>query len=329
MERKKILIYSQEAITKVAADRLRTLADVDTVIQDAPGQKEDVTEDWIKKIRNVDVLMANLAVNEELLKAANNLRYIQRYGIGYDNVDIKAATRHGVIVCNVAEIMAESVAQHAMALMLALSKDVVSRDSTIRGLSKRSSIPLGFELWDKTLGIIGLGSIGQRVAFKCRLAFNMRVLAYDPFVLPAQAQFAGAKLVDLPTLMEQSDVVSISCMLTPETYHLIGKQQLDKMKESAILINTARGPIIDEKALIEHLQKQKIRAAGLDVTEQEPTPPGNPLLKMENVILTGHSSAATIEAKTRTIEAYISNVERYLAGQRPHWMINPKAWQGN
>ena len=324
---KKILISNVKPILNLAIDRLGKIAEVHSVPQAAPGYIDDVSDEWLKKLEDIDILMANITINEKLLSAAQKLKYVQRFGIGYDNVDVDVATKHGVIVCNIGEIMAESVAQHTFALILALSKGIVSRDRIIRGLSSSSGVQgdLGFELWGKTLGIIGLGAIGQRVALKCRLAFNMKILVYDPWVLPARAQLFGTELVDLQTLLRKSDVVSVSCPLTPETHQLIGENELDCMKETAIIVNTARGPVIDQKALIKKLQQKKLRGAGLDVTDPEPIPKDSPLLKMDNVILTGHTAGPTVESIERTTEAYISNVERYLKGQKPYWIINPEA----
>jgi D-3-phosphoglycerate dehydrogenase len=329
MEQKNVLVSNVEPILSLTVDRLRKIANVTSVFQSAPGYIEYLNDIWLKRLKDVHVLVANITINEKILKAAPNLLYVQRYGIGYDNVDVDAATKHGVIVCNIGEIMAESVAQHTLALILALSKDIVLRDKTIRGQAPKQILQgiLGFELWEKTLGIVGLGSIGKRVALKCRLAFNMKILAYDPWVLSARAQLFGTKLVDLKTLLKNADVVVLSCPLTPETHHLIGKDELNYLKKSSIIVNTSRGAVINQIELIRHLQEQKIRGAGLDVTDPEPVPKNSPLLKLNNVILTGHTAGPTVESIEKTTEAYISNVERYLQGKKPHWIINPEAFK--
>jgi len=254
MEQKNILVSNVEPILSLTVKRLKKLANVRSVFQSAPGYIEDLSNVWLERVKDIHVLVANIKINERLLKAAPNLLYVQRYGIGYDNVDVDAATKHGVIVCNIGEIMAESVAQHTLALILALSKEIVLRDKVIRGQASKKTLQgnLGFELWEKTIGIVGLGSIGKRVALKCRLAFNMKILSYDPWILPARAQLFGTQLVDLKTLLKKADVVVLSCPLTPETHHLIGSDELNYLKKSSIIINTSRGSVIDQEALIEH-----------------------------------------------------------------------------
>jgi len=279
-------------------------------------------DDWIESLKGVEVTFAKgFPFTRRMIESSEKLRMIQTVSVGFDQIDIPAALDRGVIVCNVPEVMAETVAQHAWAIILSLSKEVVQGDRLVRGGGWRRL--MGVNLWGKTLGIVGLGRIGRRVALKGRHAFDMRILAYDPYVEAERAQMFGAEMVDLPTLMAESDVVSIHCPLTKETKGLIGEKELSRMKRTALLVNTARGKVLDEKALIRLLQSKKIRGAGLDVFEEEPVRPDNSLLSLENVILTPHTASSTIETWNETGRSACENISRYLRGEAPRWQINP------
>lgn len=308
-------------VLKDLQDELRAVADVD-------ARRPASSEEWAEAIKGVNVIAGPPRVNEGFLEAADRLEMLQLFGIGYDRIDILACTKKRVVVCNVAEIYSESVAQHAWALILDLTKHVARADRQTRAGTWRREDWMGVQLWGKTLGVIGLGSIGGRIALKGRLAFGMRVLAYDPYVLPERAQLYGAELADLESVVRQSDIVSLSVTLTPETRHMIGKEELSKMKKSAFLINTCRGAVIDEKALVEYLLNGSIKGAGLDVFETEPISRDNPLLGMDNVVLTPHIASATAEAVEETYRAAVVNIVRYLEGLKPHWIINPEAYRG-
>jgi D-3-phosphoglycerate dehydrogenase len=311
-----------------ALKRLKALAEVDT--SHHPPFEAEAKALWATRLQGVNVIgyVRRPWDWNEFLDLAPDLGLIQGAGIGYNHVDVDACTKRGVLVCNVAEIMSESVAQHAMALILDLSKKVTLVDRIIRRTNDWARDPdrVGFELWGKTLGVIGLGGIGGRLAIKCRAAFNMRVLAYDPFILPAAAQRFGATLVTLPTLLKESDVVEVSCFLTQKgphsTYHLLGAEEFDVMKKTAILVNIARGPVIDEEALIASLKAGTIAGAGLDVFETEPLPADSPLRGLDNVVLTAHQSSSTIECRIKTPAAAIENVIRYVQGETPYWVVN-------
>jgi len=264
------------------------------------------------------------SIDHEFLGQAKNLRMVQTPSIGYDGIDIEACTDHGVIVCNVVTY-SESVAQHTWALILNVSKHIAKADRVMRtgGWPDWPRNFFGIEIHGMTLGVIGLGDIGGRVALKGSLAFNMRVLAYDPFVYPARAQLYHAQLVDLEKLLRESDIISIHCPLTPSTWHLISAEQLKLLKPTAILVNTARGAVIDEKALIEALEKEQLFGAGLDVFEEEPLSPASPLRRLENVILTPHLAYATKKAVSNTWIGAVGNILRYIKGENPNWILNP------
>jgi len=307
------------ADAKAAVEDVRQLASVD----DSPIQGEI---EWFERARDAHVVLnprITLSKYKEFLDGAKMLKMIQTTSIGYDHIDITACTEKGVIVCNVAEVMAESTAQHTLALILDVAKNVTRSDRATRtgGWSPRGRF--GIELYGKTLGIIGLGNIGGRVAMKAALAFGMRILAYDPYILPARAKLYNAELVDLEKLLKESDVVSVHCPLTAETKHLLGREQLRLLKPTAILVNAARGPILDENALIEILEKKRIYGAGLDVFEKEPPEANNPLRRLENVVLTSHIASTTDEAFSRTWKAAVENILRFLREEKPYWIVNP------
>ncbi len=315
--------------------------DLSQAISDAANQAEALREmahfemtflrneeEWFERCEEASVMLnprISLPRYPEFLRRAQKLEMIQTSSIGYDHIDIAACTVAGVIVCNVAEIMAEITSQHVWAIILDISKNVTRSDRFLRGAGWLSPKRFGIGLYGKTLGIIGLGDIGGRVAVKGSLAFGMKVLAYDPYVLPEHAQLYNAHLVDLETLLRESDVVSINCPLTSETRHLLGPQQLRLLKPTAILVNAARGGIVDENALIEVLRKEEIFGAGLDVFENEPLSSTSPLRKLENVVLTPHIGSSTEEAFNSTWKAAVENILRYIKGERPYWIVNPSA----
>lgn len=312
-----------------AMARLKTIADVDN--SPTPTTKEA----WLAKLKDANVLSSGAVPRgwawPDILAAAPNLGLIQTASVGYDQINVDACTKRGVLVCNVPEDMSEAVAQHAVALILDLSKKVTQVDRSIRKNRTwgRDTDRVGFELWGKTLGMVGLGNIGGRIAMKLRAAFNMRVITYDPFLVPSSAQRYGATLVDLPTLLKESDVINVSVLLTRTgphpTYHLLSTKEFAMMKPTTILVNTARGAVIDEPALIAALKAGTIAAAGLDVFETEPINPDNPLLDLDNVVLTAHQSSSTREARIRTPVSAIENIMRFARGERPLFIRNPAA----
>lgn len=284
-------------------------------------------EEWIKNLRDVEVAFAKGLFSKKMIDSSDKLRMIQTVSVGFNHIDVLAALDKGVIVCNVPEVMSETVAQHAWALILSLSKEIVEGDKLVRSGSWPRSMRermnlMGENLWGKTLGIVGLGRIGRRVALKGKHAFDMKIVAYDPYVDAETAQMFGAELVDLRTLVAMSDVISINCPLTKETVALIGEKELSRMKKTSLLVNTARGKIIDQKALIRFLKSKKIRGVGLDVFEEEPLEPDSPLLKLGNVILTPHIGSSTVSTFNETGRRACENIVRYLGGESPRWQIN-------
>lgn len=279
-----------------------------------------------EKLADTEIILGGVRIDSRLLKHTKKLEFVQTIGVGFDHMDIEACTKHGVLVSNVAEIYTESVAQHAWGLILSLTKKITQADRAMRNRDWRSNDWMGFNVWGKTIGIIGLGNIGSRVANKARLAFGMKVLAYDPYILPAKAQLFGAELVELNELLKESDIVVLCVPLNKETWHMIGDEQVSSMKKTGYLVNVCRGPVIDQKALIKHLVENNIMGAALDVHEKEPLPSDSQLLGMEKVVLTPHIASSTKEAVEKTFNGAVSNVIRYIKGQKPYWIINPEVW---
>ena len=268
-----------------------------------------IEEQLKKEIVDADAVIAGLEdYSPELIASAKKLKVISRYGVGYDKVDLKAAKENDVVVTITPGANGDSVADLAMALMLDLARNVTVMDNSIK--AKNQKRPSGVEMWQKTLGIVGAGRIGQGVGKRCR-GFDMKILCYDMFESEAFKQETGAQYVDLETLLKESDFITIHSPLTPETKNMISTEQFKMMKKDAIIVNTARGGIVDEDALYEALKTGEIRGAGLDATVDEP-PYSSPLLELENCILTPHAGAATKEASSKMSYMAAENVLEVL-----------------
>jgi len=281
----------------------------------------------IKEIPDIDALIITSQhhVTRKVIEAARKLKVIVKYGSkpGIDNVDINAATEKGMVVCYTPYANSDSVAEHTIALILALLKKLDAMSLRLRQGKWREKSLLGYELLGKTAGIIGLGSVGSKVAEKIR-GFGVNILTYTRAL--ENAKNVGARLVDLKTLLKESDVVTIHTSLREDTLHLIGEKELKLMKKSAFIINTARGAIIDEKALIKALKEGWIAGAALDVFEEEPPKPDNPLLKMDNVLVTPHFASCTYEAYQREAFMAAEEVLRVLQGMKPKFVANPEVF---
>ena len=274
------------------------------------------------------VAAARIKYDAGLFANAPLLRAVCRTGIGYDNVNVGDATKFGVAVCNVPDGPTISTAEHAVCLMLAVAKNLhrscrMLRDG-VRG--DYFSMFTGVELDGLTLGLVGLGRIGSRVARAAR-GLGMHVLAYDPYLNCDLAREVGAEAAtSLDELLMRSDVVSLHVPLTPETRHLVNAERLARMKKGAILINTARGGLVDEAALLAALEAGHLHGAGIDVFDTEPPPADHPLLLRPDVIATPHIAAATTAAKVRLWEGAIRQALEVLDGQRPAHLVNPEVW---
>jgi len=298
------------------------LAEKAEVVQVAEGSVEDLKE----KLKGAyGILLGTwIKFTAELMDISPDLKVISRTGVGVDNVDIDAATSRGIMVLNTPTANAISVAEHAVSLILALSKQLIFLDSSIRQdnfKARRLNLPIDVD--GKTLGLIGCGGIGRLVAQKCRAAFSMRVVGYDPYLKVAPE---GIELVtDLNEIYAQSDFISIHLPLTPETRNMIGAETLSRMKTSAILINTSRGGIVDEAALADALNAGRLAGAGLDVFEQEPVAMNSPLMSAKNLIMTPHSAALTKECVLRVAQAAATGLIDAVEGREPQAVFNKKA----
>lgn len=276
--------------------------------------------DLLALVQGADAVLTLLhdQVDEELLEAAGpQLRCVANVAVGYDNVDVEAATRRGVVVTNTPGVLDDATADLTMALILAATRRVAEGDRLVRSGREWSwgmHFMLGSSLQGKRLGVVGLGGIGRRVAARAR-AFGMEIAYHSRHPAPADVEEAlAAERLPLEELLAESDVVSLHCPLSPETHHLIGANELGRMKPSAVLINAARGPVVDERALAEALKERQIAAAGLDVYEREPqVEPG--LLEFDNVVLTPHLGSATVETRTAMAELAARNAISVLSGQ--------------
>ena len=252
----------------------------------------------------------------ELLSLAENLKIVSKHGVGYDNIDLEYCRKAGVAVTTTPNANGLSVAEHAFALMMTLAKNIIPVSGAYKkiGFAAKNYTP-GMELTGKTLGLIGLGRIGGAFAKMCSCGFDMKVLAYDPY---CKAAPEGVTLVkDVNEVIRQADVISLHCLLTDETRKMINAERIAMMNENAILINCARGPIIDEPALIEALEQKKIGGAGLDVTDPEPVSPDSKLFTLDNVIVTPHYAPTTREASVRVSTIGCENILAVLEGREP------------
>lgn len=256
------------------------------------------------------ILRSGTEVTAELLESAPSLKVIGRAGVGVDNIDIEAATRRGILVMNTPGGNAVSVAEHTLALLLALARRIPSASESTRQGEWRKSEFSGYELKGKTLGLIGFGRIGQEVARRAQ-AFEMAVLAYDPFVAAALAREMGVELVQLEELLTRADFLSLHATLTPETERVLNRERLSQTKRGVRIVNTARGELIDEAALAEALQSGQVAGAALDVFGSEP-PGTSPLLRLPNVIATPHIGGSTAEAQEEVGWRIAQQVRDYL-----------------
>jgi len=285
------------------------------------------TEDeLIANVHDADAIVVGLAqVSRRVIESLTRARVIVRYGVGYDSVDIPAATERKIPVCSIPDYCTEEVANHALALLLAVNRRIVRQDTLVRSGGWRGGAlaPMG-PLTGESTGIVGYGRIGRAMAARCR-ALGMRVLAADPYAGPPDA---GDEVVPLDELLARSDYVSIHCLLNQQTTGLIGEAQLRRKKTTAILVNTARGPIVDQPALTRALTEGWIAGAGLDVLAQEPPAADDPIRTLPNVVVTPHTAYYSDPAGRRLKQRVAQEVICALTGRRPPGMLNPDVWRG-
>jgi len=278
---------------------------------------EPRVKSWHEEADGVMVRMTPIRAAD--LARAKKLKVICKQGVGFDSIDVDAAKARGIPVLRTPGANSEAVAEMAMALALSATRRVAELDRMLRaGVKFERPDILGVEMWGKTVGVIGMGAIGSRVAHKWRAAFGAKVVFYDPYVTAGPYE----KISVLETFLEVSDLVSIHVPLTGETKKLIGAPQLARMKKTAVLVNTSRGGIIDERALYDTLKERRIFAAGLDVWEVEPPPKDAPLLSLPNVVGTPHAAGGTFETQERSSLQVAMQVVEVLQGKPPQNRIN-------
>ena len=284
----------------------------------------------IERLKGMDGMVCLLtdAIDGEIMDAEPNLKVISNYAVGFNNIDVEAATERGIPVTNTPGVLTETTADFAWALLMAIARRVVEADKFTRaGKFKgwRPQLLLGSDVYGKTIGIVGMGRIGQAMARRAR-GFDMNILYYDEYRPdPEVEKELGLTYVPFDELLQKADYVSIHVPLMESTHHLISERELKLMKKTAYLINSARGPIVDEKALVKPLQEKEIAGAGLDVFEDEPElAPG--LAELDNVVIAPHIASATIETRSKMATMAAEGCLSVLKGEKPVNLVNEEVW---
>lgn len=306
-----------------------TLEKISEVCQVEMWEEEDVPVPRAvleEKIENIDGLFCLLTetIDEALLQKAKQLKVISNMAVGYNNIDVAAATEKGIFVTNTPGVLTETTADLTFALLMATARRIVEASDFLREGSWKTWSPMlltGQDIYGATLGIIGMGRIGESLAKRAK-GFDMRILYHNRSRKEEAEKTWGIEFADLDSLLRESDFVCVMTPYTEETRNLIGDRELSLMKKSAILINTARGGIVNEEALYEALKQNKIWAAGLDVFEQEPVDPDHPLLTLPNVVTLPHIGSASIQTRTRMAELAAANLIQGVMGETPQNRVN-------
>jgi glyoxylate reductase len=309
-----------------AIEHIKTVAEVEIY----PSEENPIPRDiLLEKVQEKHGLLPMLTdrIDQELLDRSKHLKVVSNYAVGYNNIDVKEATKHGVMVTNTPGVLTDTTADCAFMLLVAISRRLVEVDKYVRdGKWVKAWGPkmlLGSDITGKTLGIIGLGRIGRAMVPRAK-GFKMKVLYHNRSRDHTVENEFDVEYRSLDAILTESDYISLHVPLNNETKHLIGEAELRKMKETAYLINTARGPIVDEKALFKALKEKWIAGSGLDVHYKEPTDPDNPLLLLDNVIVAPHIGSATIETRLAMAMKAATNLTLGLRGERPPDLLNPE-----
>lgn len=279
-----------------------------------------------EKLMGYSIIIASVTAqyNREFFEHKDETLLITRHGIGYNNIDVEAATEKGCIVTKVAALVErEAVAENAIALLMDVIRRVRSASLAAKeGRWAERAKFIGYEIKDKTAAVIGFGNIGSRVGEILKNGFNAKLIAYDPLQTPEEIRARGAELVSLEELLKTADIISLNAFVNQESYHMLGEKEFALMKKGVFIVNTARGELMDENALIKALDEGKIEGLGLDVIEGEPIDENHRLLAYENVIITPHTSAYTYECLEGMGDKVVTDVERVLRGEIPDTVIN-------
>jgi len=324
MAKPKVLV--SRVIPEAAVDLLRTECEVDLNEADKPYSPTELVEHLEGKQGLVSLLTDKI---DDAVFSVGGLKAVCNIAVGFDNIDLEAATRHGVPATNTPGVLTETTADFAWTLLMAAARRLGEGDRMVRSGKFHGwgiLMLLGRDIHNKTLGLVGFGRIGQAVASRAK-GFGMRVLYSDVRPAPIEVERTlNARHVPLGELLRESDFVSVHAPLTPETRGLIGAEELKSMKSTAILVNTARGPLIDEAALVAALKEKRIAAAGLDVYENEPAL-AEGLADCENAVLAPHIASASVETRTRMATIAAENMLAALRGERPPNLLNPDVWK--
>ncbi len=320
-------VFVSRRIAKQALDLIALQVDMEVW----PGELPPAPEVLLEQARTADGLLTLLtdSVNASLLAGAPKLKTVSNMAVGYDNIDVPAATRRGVLVGITPGVLTETSADFAFALMMAAARRVVEADRWTRNGRWKTWGPLvllGQDIHHSTLGIIGLGRIGAEIA-KRAAGFDMRVLYYSRNRRRDLESTLGVEYSELPDLLASSDFITVHVPLTPETRHLIGARQFSLMKPTAVFVNTSRGPVVDQQALYVALRDGQIFAAGIDVTEAEPIAPDDPLLTLDNIVIAPHIASASVPTRTRMAMMAAENLLAGLRGEIPPHCVNPEAFR--
>ncbi len=281
----------------------------------------------IEKAAKADGLVTLLSdeIDSEVFDAASELKIVSQFAVGFDNIDVKEATKRGIYVTNTPGVLTETTADYAWALLMAVARRVVEADKYVRSgkwkVGWHPTMLQGRDIYGATLGIIGLGRIGSAIVRRAK-GFGMKVLYNDVVRQPGLEKELGISYLETEKLLKEADFVTLNVPLLKDTYHLMDETKLKSMKKTAILVNNSRGPVVDEKALYKALKEGWIAGAGLDVFEQEPTPQSNPLLSLDNTVIAPHISSASYETRSKMAEIVAKNLVAFFSGELPPNLVN-------
>ena len=319
-------VFVTRAIPEKGFEIVRDFCNVDLWPEELPPGREDI----LKHVRGVDGLLCLLTdkVDGEVMdEAGSQLKVISNHAVGFDNIDVPAATARRIPVGNTPDVLTDATADFAFALMMAVARRIPESERYVHAGKWKTWGPmtlLGVDIKGATLGLVGFGRIGKAVARRA-LGFDMRVIFYDPSEKKPNPDLKATP-VDFETLLEESDFLSLHTPLTPDTRHLIDSEALSKMKPNAVLVNTARGPIVDPEALYEALKEHRIFGAGLDVTDPEPIPLDSPLLTLDNIVVVPHVASASTTSREQMSWMAAQNLVAGLKGERLPNCVNPQVY---
>ncbi|QDU96437.1 2-hydroxyacid dehydrogenase [Lignipirellula cremea] len=317
-------VFVTREIPAAGLDKVTSGSDAEVWREPLPPSREVL----LQKVQGCHGLLTLLTekVDAELFDAAGpQLKVVSNFAVGYNNIDIEEATRRGIKVGNTPNVLTDATADMAMALMLAAGRRIVEGQDYIRDKKWKTWEPLGHigaDLWERTVGIVGMGRIGSAFARRCHGGWNMRVLYHNTSPNEQVEKELGAQLVDMDTLLAESDFVSVHANMNPDTVGMFNAEAFKKMKSTAVFVNTSRGPLVDQKALYDALKNGEIFAAGLDVTDPEPIPLDDPLLTLSNCVIAPHIASGTLSSRNAMAEIAADNLLQGIAGQPLRCWVN-------